>query len=261
MNGGPRIISIEPEQPAGGFAAGRSENNASSLAETGTETGTGADTEASWLQESEDVQPASGRGDALILSLVVLALAGWTGFFVWANLPDLLAGGTPAQWVGWIVNWSSPALLCLVALLVFMRTSRREGARFANVARQLGEESRQLEERLRSVNAELSMARDFIAAQSRDLESLGRIAADRLSGSASQLADLVSDNGKGIPEDVQSKLFTPSFTTKSSGIGLGLSIVKSIIESFGGRISFQTRVHHGTTFTIELPVADGQVRG
>lgn len=198
MNGGPRIISIEPEQPAGDFAAGRSENNAASLAETGTQTGAGADVDASWLQESDDVQPASGRGDALILSLVGLALAGWTGFFVWANLPDLLAGGTPAQWIGWIVNWSSPALLCLVALLVFMRTSRREGARFANVARQLGEESRQLEDRLRSVNAELSMARDFMAAQSRDLESLGRIAADRLSGSASQLAELVSDNGKRV---------------------------------------------------------------
>lgn len=195
MNGGPRIISIEPEQPAGGFSAGRSENPASPLTESGTEV---ADAEASWLQESEDVPSAPGRSDAAILSLIVLALTGWTGFFVWANFPDFLAGGTPAQWIGWIVNWSSPALLCLVALLVFMRTSRREGARFADVARKLGEESRQLEERLRSVNAELSMARDFIAAQSRDLESLGRIAVDRLSGSASQLADLVSDNGKRV---------------------------------------------------------------
>lgn len=76
-----------------------------------------------------------------------------------------------------------------------------------------------------------------------------------------QVRILVSDNGKGIPEDVQSKLFTPSFTTKSSGMGLGLSIAKNIIESFGGHISFHTRVHHGTTFTIELPVVNGQVRG
>lgn len=64
----------------------------------------------------------------------------------------------------------------------------------------------------------------------------------------------ITDNGKGIPEELQSKMFTPSFTTKSSGMGLGLSIVKSIIESFGGTITFKTRVNHGTTFVFEIPV-------
>lgn len=64
----------------------------------------------------------------------------------------------------------------------------------------------------------------------------------------------ITDNGKGIPDELQSKLFTPSFTTKSSGMGLGLSIVKNIIESFGGYITFKTKVNHGTTFIFELPV-------
>jgi len=64
----------------------------------------------------------------------------------------------------------------------------------------------------------------------------------------------ITDNGKGIPEELQNKLFTPSFTTKSSGMGLGLSIVKSIIESFGGNITFKTKVNLGTTFLIELPI-------
>jgi two-component system, NtrC family, nitrogen regulation sensor histidine kinase NtrY len=64
----------------------------------------------------------------------------------------------------------------------------------------------------------------------------------------------VADNGKGIPDDSHNKLFTPSFTTKSSGMGLGLSIVKNIIESFNGHITFKTKVNHGTTFLIELPV-------
>jgi two-component system nitrogen regulation sensor histidine kinase NtrY len=64
----------------------------------------------------------------------------------------------------------------------------------------------------------------------------------------------ITDNGKGIPEELQSKMFTPSFTTKSSGMGLGLSIVKNIIESFGGNITFKTKVNHGTTFIFELPV-------
>jgi signal transduction histidine kinase len=64
----------------------------------------------------------------------------------------------------------------------------------------------------------------------------------------------LADNGKGIPDELQGKLFTPSFTTKSSGMGLGLSIVKNIIESFSGNITFKTKVNHGTTFQIELPV-------
>ncbi len=63
----------------------------------------------------------------------------------------------------------------------------------------------------------------------------------------------ITDNGKGIPDELLNKLFTPSFTTKSSGMGLGLTIVKNIIESFEGHITFKTRVNQGTTFLIELP--------
>jgi nitrogen fixation/metabolism regulation signal transduction histidine kinase len=66
----------------------------------------------------------------------------------------------------------------------------------------------------------------------------------------------VKDNGKGIPEELQGKLFTPSFTTKSSGMGLGLTITKNIIESFNGNITFKTEVNTGTTFFIELPVME-----
>jgi signal transduction histidine kinase len=64
----------------------------------------------------------------------------------------------------------------------------------------------------------------------------------------------VVDNGTGIPEDVRSKLFTPSFTTKSSGMGLGLAMVKNIIVNSEGRIWFDTEVGKGTTFYIEFPL-------
>ncbi len=64
----------------------------------------------------------------------------------------------------------------------------------------------------------------------------------------------IKDNGKGMPEEIQSKLFTPSFTTKSSGMGLGLSITKNIIESFQGNITFNTEVDVGTTFFVDFPV-------
>ena len=64
----------------------------------------------------------------------------------------------------------------------------------------------------------------------------------------------VSDNGIGIPEALQKKLFTPNFTTKSSGMGLGLSIVKRYVESSNGRIWFESEADKGTTFFIEFPL-------
>ena len=66
----------------------------------------------------------------------------------------------------------------------------------------------------------------------------------------------IKDNGMGIPEEMQSKMFRPNFTTKSSGMGIGLSIVHNIIESAGGTINFKTRQGEGTTFIIGLPAAE-----
>jgi nitrogen fixation/metabolism regulation signal transduction histidine kinase len=66
----------------------------------------------------------------------------------------------------------------------------------------------------------------------------------------------ITDNGKGIPEELGDKLFQPNFTTKSSGMGLGLAIVKNIIDNTGGRVSYETEVNKGTTFMIELPLIE-----
>ncbi len=64
----------------------------------------------------------------------------------------------------------------------------------------------------------------------------------------------VSDNGSGVPEDVQRRIFQPNFTTKSSGTGLGLAMVKNILTEMGGNISFESKAGEGTTFFIELPL-------
>ncbi|MCI2230260.1 ATP-binding protein [Polaribacter sp. MSW13] len=63
----------------------------------------------------------------------------------------------------------------------------------------------------------------------------------------------VSDNGKGIPDDVKDLIFEPKFTTKTSGMGLGLGIIKSIIEAYDGSISFTSKRGIGTVFTVILP--------
>jgi signal transduction histidine kinase len=64
----------------------------------------------------------------------------------------------------------------------------------------------------------------------------------------------VKDNGEGIPEEMQDRIFTPNFTTKSSGTGLGLAMSKSIVEQAGGQIWFETERGKGTTFFVQLPL-------
>ena len=67
---------------------------------------------------------------------------------------------------------------------------------------------------------------------------------------------VVSDTGKGIPEDVKPNVFRPLMTTKAKGQGLGLAVVKRLIEGLNGKVSFNSEVDKGTKFTIELPVND-----
>ena len=68
-----------------------------------------------------------------------------------------------------------------------------------------------------------------------------------------QIIISVSDNGKGIAEDVEALIFEPKFTTKSSGMGLGLPMIKNIIEAYDGTISFTSKEGKGTVFTVILP--------
>ena len=65
----------------------------------------------------------------------------------------------------------------------------------------------------------------------------------------------VRDNGCGIPESQHQKIFEPRFTTKSSGMGLGLALVNRIINGFQGRIEFETEIDKGTTFKVYLPLS------
>lgn len=63
----------------------------------------------------------------------------------------------------------------------------------------------------------------------------------------------IKDNGTGISEEQIDKIFVPNFTTKTGGMGLGLAMVKNIIENFNGRIWFETVKGTGTTFFISVP--------
>jgi len=66
----------------------------------------------------------------------------------------------------------------------------------------------------------------------------------------------VKDTGSGIRPSIQSKIFDPLFSTKPYGHGLGLAIAQGIVGKHGGRISFQTEVNRGSTFTVTLPISN-----
>lgn len=63
----------------------------------------------------------------------------------------------------------------------------------------------------------------------------------------------VADNGIGIEDEFKEKIFEPKFTTKTSGMGLGLGMVKNIVENYHGSISFTSQVGKGTVFTVRFP--------
>jgi len=64
----------------------------------------------------------------------------------------------------------------------------------------------------------------------------------------------VEDNGIGIEEENAAHIFEPKFTTKTSGMGLGLGIIKNIIENYKGSITFESEFGKGTIFTVSLPL-------
>jgi two-component system sensor histidine kinase PilS (NtrC family) len=64
----------------------------------------------------------------------------------------------------------------------------------------------------------------------------------------------VADDGPGLSQEQRARLFTPGFTTKPEGSGLGLTIVERIVNDHGGTIDVRSAPGQGTTFTIRLPL-------
>ena len=71
----------------------------------------------------------------------------------------------------------------------------------------------------------------------------------------------VGDSGPGIAPEILEQLFQPFVTTKSTGMGVGLSISRSIVESHGGRITCEPNVHGGTLFRFTVPRVTNEEAG
>ena len=81
---------------------------------------------------------------------------------------------------------------------------------------------------------------------------------DRHTGPKAWVEFLVTDRGPGIPEAVAQQLFTPFYTTKAEGMGLGLSLCRTVVEQHGGFLGFEPNDPQGTIFRFTLPAEPGQ---
>ncbi|MBL0900447.1 MAG: PAS domain-containing sensor histidine kinase, partial [Reyranella sp.] len=81
------------------------------------------------------------------------------------------------------------------------------------------------------------------------------LAADAAAPARQWLEFSVTDHGEGLSEEVERRLFTPFFTTKAEGMGLGLSLCRTVVEQHGGALTFGPASPRGTVFRFTLPVA------
>jgi nitrogen fixation/metabolism regulation signal transduction histidine kinase len=86
-------------------------------------------------------------------------------------------------------------------------------------------------------------------------QRLGKIDVELMNDNDSILV-IIQDNGVGIDEEMREKIFRPNFTTKGSGMGMGLAIVNSIILNAEGKIWFNSSLNKGTTFYVSLPLTN-----
>jgi SMC interacting uncharacterized protein involved in chromosome segregation len=155
-----------------------------------------SDSHVPWASDDElpESVPVIGRWGWVAIAL---GLA-WTAAFVWASLPMWLAMMTPVLAMQAIAQWAMPIAMIAALYLVMQRNSSSEARRFAQLAGSLRAESSLLETRLAHVNAELSLAREFLANQSLELESLGRVSSDRLRSFAEDLRATIEASDTGM---------------------------------------------------------------
>jgi signal transduction histidine kinase len=82
----------------------------------------------------------------------------------------------------------------------------------------------------------------------------GRIAT-RVAGGPEAVLVEIEDDGPGVPEEIRARVFEPFFTTRASGTGLGLAVVRRIMEFHGGEVSLRGTPGGGATFVLRFPLA------
>ena len=172
----------ETEQNASAPAAGEDEVT--------SDDGYDADLE----EYAEESTYRSGILGYLAPVLLLVAFSTWTAFFALTYWPEIKIGLANDRIIALVTTWSVPTLLITVLWLLAMRNSGREAARFGKVACRLRMESVALATRMRTVNGEISLAREFLSQNARELETVGRQSSQKLIESAQMLSAALADS-------------------------------------------------------------------
>ena len=158
--------------------------------------------EDSWSHYADDTAATASLSRYIPILLLAVSVIGWTGFFIWANRDIFTSLPTPKAGIDLLTQWCLPIATLGVAYLLYMRNSTREANRFTDVATSLRAESELLEGRLKTVNNELSVAREFLSHESRELEFLGDKSSVKLVSAAELMRSSLEDGlGKMVKLD------------------------------------------------------------
>jgi hypothetical protein len=148
-----------------------------------------------YASEEEFVETPGARWTAYVLpTFLCLAALGWTVAFGWTFATEITAAPAPERMVALTSMWAMPVSLLALIWLLALRHSRAEASRFGDVALTLRNESAELERRMRTVNEEIALAREFLAHNARELETLGRQSAQNLVEAAQSLTSALADS-------------------------------------------------------------------
>lgn len=190
----PHMEHVEFDETDGSNALDRSDDDLSDAEESDADQevdATSSDDEWSHYGD-EDLAPTS-KSHYIAPILLGLAIAIWTGFFAWANRDIFTTIPTMKAGIDLLSQYCLPIATFAILYLLYMRNSSREAQRFNDVASSLRIESEQLEFRLKTVNNELAMAREFLAGETRELETLGSQSSEKLNKAASNIKTALSD--------------------------------------------------------------------
>ena len=185
---------------------------------------------------AEEEAAAGTRGTAYIIpSLLILGALAWTSFFGWTYFAEVKGGIAGDRVVTLVSMWATPVLLLAVIWLLAMRHSRAEATRFGNVALALRTESEALEARMRTVNEEISLAREFLAQNARELETVGKQSSGNMVEAARLLtAALVDSDEKAKTLEAVSNAATSNLEQLRKHLPVVTSAAKDVTNQIGG---------------------------
>lgn len=185
------------------------------------------------LFEDEDV--SAHRWTSYVLpALLIASVLAWTGFFGWTYFAEARAGLSSERAIALVSIWAMPVLLLAVIWLLAMRHSRAEAARFGDVAQSLRAESEALEVRMRTINEEIALAREFLAQNARELETVGKNSSRNMVEAAELLASALADSdGKAKTLEAVSNAATSNLEQLRKHLPVVTSAAKDVTNQIG----------------------------